>query len=114
MTRTGHTKTAARTGRWDFRTTHQPGGTTMSFFRSRSRSAAAAAFVLGLGTLATTGLSPAVADSDPGVVAQGLDNPRLLSFGPDGTLYVAESGTGGTASCSEGPEGGSVCYGTTG
>ncbi|MFL6108278.1 MAG: ScyD/ScyE family protein [Marmoricola sp.] len=83
---------------------------------ARRRSATVAALTLGLGALAGAGLSPAaVADDGPGtVVAQGLDNPRLISFGPDGTLYVAESGTGGTSSCAEGPEGGSVCYGTTG
>jgi hypothetical protein len=30
------------------------------------------------------------------VVASGLNNPRELKFNPDGTLYVAEGGTGGT------------------
>jgi hypothetical protein len=30
------------------------------------------------------------------VFARGLDNPRGLHFGPDGTLYVAEGGRGGT------------------
>ena len=40
---------------------------------------------------------------DPGsvsisVFASGLDAPRGLKFGPDGYLYVAEGGTGGTNS----------------
>jgi hypothetical protein len=32
------------------------------------------------------------------VIASGLDGPRGLKFGPDGNLYVAEAGTGGTTS----------------
>src|ERR1700761_4914493 len=36
--------------------------------------------------------------ADMTVIASGLDGPRGLKFGPDGNLYVAEAGTGGTES----------------
>jgi hypothetical protein len=49
------------------------------------------------------------------VVADGLNNPRRLSFGPDGALYVAEAGTGGTDATAIAPElGTSLGLGNTG
>ena len=38
------------------------------------------------------------AQSNVSIVAAGLDNPRGLTFGPDGNLYVAEGGRGGNLS----------------
>src|ERR1700694_891619 len=44
--------------------------------------------------------APALAWGPPKVtvVSSGLENPRGLKFGPDGQLYVAEGGLGGTSS----------------
>jgi glucose/arabinose dehydrogenase len=63
--------------------------------------------------------APAGAVSRAEVVARGLDDPYKLSFGPDGDLYVAESGRGGEGPCvdeAEGPDGdpSPVCFGPTG
>jgi hypothetical protein len=50
------------------------------------------------------------------VVADGLNNPRGIGFGPDGALYVAESGSGGTGRCITSPEDPEAksCFGRTG
>jgi hypothetical protein len=49
------------------------------------------------------------------VVARGLANPRQLSFGAGGTLYVAEAGRGGRERCAVSPATGAhVCIGATG
>jgi len=58
--------------------------------------------------------SPAGALTGPQVVASGLDNPRGITLGPDGTLYVAEAGRGGSGPCFPGPEEDEVCYGLSG
>jgi hypothetical protein len=47
-------------------------------------------------------------------VASGLNGPRGLAFSPDGALYVAEAGSGGAAPCMQGPEGDTICFGTSG
>ena len=63
---------------------------------------------------------PTAALPDPRatVVMCGLDNPRGLAFGAEGSLYVAEAGRGGfglsDAQCFTGAAGGSRCHGPTG
>ena len=47
------------------------------------------------------------------IVMSGLDNPRGLAFGPQGALYVAESGRGGDGPCFL-VRGATRCYGATG
>ncbi|MEP7116115.1 MAG: ScyD/ScyE family protein [Acidobacteriota bacterium] len=71
----------------------------------------------GLGFLPSA-VTPAAAQvAAPIVMAQGLDNPRGLAFGPDGVLYVVEAGRGGnSALCLPNPGGapGTRCYGPSG
>lgn len=47
------------------------------------------------------------------MVVGGLDSPRGLAVAADGTIYVAESGEGGTDPCIEHPELGHLCFGPT-
>lgn len=77
----------------------------------------AVAAAASLAALIPLSATPAGAVSEPEIVAEGLNNPYKMSFGPDGALYVAEAGTGPTsaaAPCVEFPEGGDVCIGLTG
>lgn len=75
-----------------------------------------AAMVVAVGTVCSVLVTPgtAVAQSGMTTVAIGLDSPRGLAFAPDGSLYVAEAGHGGSGPCFAGPEGGNVCFGTSG
>src|SRR5215210_8820229 len=50
-----------------------------------------------LALVSTLALVSAAKAADVTVYATGLDAPRGLSFGPDRNLYVAEAGSGGTA-----------------
>jgi hypothetical protein len=58
-----------------------------------------------------------LAASPPQAVMTGLDNPRGLAWGPEGGLYVAEAGRGGTGVCVPAPDAPPPavrCYGATG
>lgn len=86
---------------------------------SRLRRVATAVAALTLPTLVVLA-PPASAHGSHGthgshtaVVASGLNNPRRLSFAPNGDLYVAEAGTGGAGPCMPGPEG-ETCFGLSG
>ncbi len=70
--------------------------------------------VVALAVVAAVGITAASAGAVPTVVATGLDNPRGLTFGADGTLYVAEAGRGGSGPCFMNSEPNLVCFGTSG
>jgi hypothetical protein len=65
-----------------------------------ARSLAPVSLLLLLACLVVVGDAPAAAPPVT-VVMSGLDNPRGLALGRDGTLYVAEAGKGGTGRCAE-------------
>jgi hypothetical protein len=74
--------------------------------------------VVTLSAVALSGVSSAGAQTTASVVMSGLDNPRGLAFGPEGALYVAEAGRGGTGPCTSSirpfEPGQPFCYGPSG
>jgi hypothetical protein len=69
-----------------------------------------ATVIAALAVCASTG---AIAQA-PTVVMSGLDNPRGMAFAPNGALYVAEAGRGGSGPCALNGAGENRCYGATG
>jgi len=74
---------------------------------------------MGLAVVAAALAIPALglAASPPQPVMTGLDNPRGLAWGPEGGLYVAEAGRGGSGVCVPAPDAPPPavrCYGATG
>jgi len=65
-----------------------------------------------LGALALAGT--AFAQSAYTVVMGGLDNPRGLALAPNGALYVAEAGRGGSGPCATNGANELRCFGATG
>ena len=65
---------------------------------------------------ALTAIAAPAAGQTPTIteVVGGLDAPRGVAIGADGTIYVAEAGEGGTEPCVEHPELGKICFGPTG
>src|SRR6266508_773449 len=70
--------------------------------RNSSRPRALVGVVIILALLASLSgaayAQPPAPSANVTVVATGLNNPRGLTFGPDGALYVAEGGVGGSTS----------------
>lgn len=67
-----------------------------------------------LAVLTSLLLAGAAAGATVTPVMTGLDNPRGLAFGPDGALYVAESGRGGNSQPCRFARGMTQCFGSTG
>jgi hypothetical protein len=77
-----------------------------------SRKTTGAALAIAL--VAMTAGSASAQDLAVTEVASGLNSPRGVAIGPDGTIYVAEAGAGGTEPCVTHSELGHMCVGPSG
>ncbi len=68
-------------------------------------------FLAGAASLAILGIAHA---AELTVIATGLKNPRGLDFAPNGALYIAEAGTGGSGPSLQGGDGAIVYFGLSG
>lgn len=71
---------------------------------------------IAMGVALAIGMAAPVAAQEPAIteIIGGLDSPRGVAIGPDGTIYVAEAGEGGAAPCALHSELGNMCFGSTG
>src|SRR4051812_45986454 len=92
----------------------EEGAMVLAKTRLRAALTVGAVTLLPLTGLPAVSVADTSSTQEPAVVASGLDNPRQLSFGKHGELYIAEAGAGGSGPCVDTPEGGTACFGLSG
>ncbi len=72
------------------------------------------AVVMGAALIALSAMGVSAQGPEITEVASGLNSPRGVAIGPDGTVYVAEAGVGGDSPCVLHSELGNMCVGPSG